>query len=279
MMTEPTPSSLLLSADDRGVVTVTLNRPAIHNAFDDLLIADLRRAFDGFAADPAVRVVILTGAGRSFSAGADLAWMQRMAGYGEAENHADALALAEMLASIATCPKPVIAAVQGAAFGGGVGLVAACDMAVASDSASFCLSEVRLGLIPATIAPHVMAAIGARAARRYMLTAERFDAIDAFRLGLVQAVVSPDRLQKQVETWVKALLLGGPQALSASKDLIASVAGRPLSSPLLTETAARIARQRVGAEGQEGLRAFLSKREPSWVSRAAGRVEKDQQDV
>lgn len=260
-----TSSNLLVETDERGVCTVTLNRPHLHNAFDDILIGDLQSTFDRLGSDPAVRVVILRGAGKSFSAGADLAWMQRMAGYTQAENHADALALAEMLASIATCPKPVIAAVHGAAFGGGVGLVAACDMAIASDTASFCLSEVKIGLIPATIAPYVMAAIGPRACRRYMLTAERFSAAEALRLGLLHAVVPAQALNDEVEAIVSALLLAGPNAVAACKELISAVAYQPVSPALKADTAARIARQRVSAEGQDGLQAFLSKRAPAWV--------------
>lgn len=268
-MDHQTPEQAVLGVacqlDDRGVCTVLLNRPQLHNAFDDQLIADLRAIFDHLSSDPDVRVVVLRGAGKSFSAGADLAWMQRMATYSEEENHADALALAEMLASIATCHKPVIAAVHGAAFGGGVGLVAACDMALASTTASFCLSEVKLGLIPATIAPYVTAAIGVRASRRYMLTAERFEAAEALRLGLVHQLAAPEDFEQALEKLIAALLVAGPQAVAATKDLISAVAYQPLSEALKADTAARIARQRVSAEGQDGLQAFLSKRAPGWV--------------
>ncbi|WP_114964334.1 enoyl-CoA hydratase/isomerase family protein [Alkalilacustris brevis] len=255
--------TLLSSTDARGICTLTLNRPALHNAFDDALIARLAQAFRALASDASVRVVVLAASGKSFSAGADLNWMRRMAGYSAEENAADARALADMLEAIATCPKPVIARVQGAAFGGGVGLVAACDIALASPRASFCLSEVRLGLIPAAISPHVAAAIGPRACRRYFLSAERFSAAEAHRLGLVHELA--EDLDAATEALCDALLQGGPQALAQAKALIEAVAFRPIDGALLDDTAQRIAAIRVSPEGQEGLTAFLDKRKPSWT--------------
>ncbi len=268
-MTQAT-QMLLQSVDERGVCTLTLNRPDIHNAFDDSLIAAITTAFTELGTDPTVRVVILAGAGKSFSAGADLGWMKRMASYGRDDNYADALALAEMVHAIAACPKPVIARVHGAAFGGGVGLVAACDMAVGGPRASFCLSEVKLGLIPAAISPYVIEAIGTRAARRYFLTAERFDAAEALRLGLLHSLVDDEAaLDTTISGLVDALLTGGPHALAAAKRLISGVANQPISADLRADTAARIADIRVSDEGQEGLRAFLEKRTPSWLSTPA----------
>jgi methylglutaconyl-CoA hydratase len=265
-MTDST-EMLTQERDERGVCTVTLNRPALHNAFDDALIAALTDTFRALGADPAVRVVILAGAGKSFSAGADLGWMKRMAAYSREDNQTDALALAEMVHAIATCSKPVIARVQGAAFGGGVGLVAACDMAVGGPKASFCLSEVKLGLIPAAISPYVIEAIGARAAKRYFLTAERFDAQEALRLGLLhQACADDAAMDAAIAGLVEALLVAGPNALRASKELIEAVAHRPITADLRADTAARIAEIRVSAEGQEGLKAFFDKRTPAWIS-------------
>lgn len=249
-------------ADDRAAITLT--RGEIHNAFDDALIADLTAAFRQVGADPAVRVVILAAEGRSFSAGADLNWMRRMAGYSEAENLADAKALAGLMQAIDTCPKPTIARVQGAAFGGGVGLVACCDIAVASDRANFCLSEVKLGIVPAVISPYIVRAIGPRAARRYVQTAERFGAAEAHRLGLVHEVTAEDVLDVVIGGIVDALRLGGPEAQREAKSLVALVADRN-PADVLDETARRIAAIRAGAEGQEGLTAFLEKRSPAWV--------------
>jgi len=249
-----------------GTATLRLSRPDRHNAFDDALIAEVTAALGELGSDPAVRVVLLAGAGKSFSAGADLAWMKRMAGYSLAENEADALRLAEMLHRLDTLPKPTIALVQGAAMGGGVGLVAACDMALAAADATFALSEVRLGLIPATISPYVIAAIGQRAARRYFLTAERFDAHEALNLGLVSAVVPTTELEAEGARIAGLLGRNGPRAMAAAKELIAAVAGRPIDAALRADTARRIAHQRAGAEGREGVAAFLEKRKPGWQS-------------
>jgi len=216
-------------------------------------------------AEPALRVIVLAANGKSFSAGADLNWMRRMAGYTAEENYRDALALTALMRTLNDLRKPTIARVQGAAFGGGVGLVACCDIAIAADAAKFSLSEVRLGLIPAAISPYVIAAIGARAARRYFLTGERFDAQEAFRLGLVHEVCSGDALDARVEALVTALLECGPGAVLAAKDLVSAVAHRPIDRALNDDTARRIATIRASEEGKEGVAAFLEKRKPRWV--------------
>lgn len=255
---------LTSTLDAQGIARITLARPEVHNAFDDALIAALTRTLTQFGTDPAVRAVVLTGEGRSFSAGADLNWMRRMADYGEAENLADAAALARLMAVLNALPKPTLALVNGPAYGGGVGLVACCDIAIAAESASFCLSEVKLGLIPAVISPYVVSAIGARAARRYFLTAEAFPAEAAHRLGLVHEVVPPENLAEAGAKILAALRLGGPEAQAEAKDLIAAV-DRPFSPEIAAETGRRIARRRASAEGREGLDAFLGKRRPSWV--------------
>jgi methylglutaconyl-CoA hydratase len=211
-----------------------------------------------------VRVVVLAGNGKSFSAGADLGWMKRMAGYSEAQNLADSAALARLMRTLDRLPRPTIAAVHGNAFAGGVGLVACCDIAIAADGAQFALTEVKLGLIPSVISPYVVRAVGARWARRLFLTAERFDAREAQRLGLVHDVVPPDQLANAVEHMVFVLLEGGPAALAAAKDLTRLVVGAAIDDALIAETAARIARARVSPEGQEGIAAFLEKRKPRW---------------
>lgn len=257
-------SDILTDVGPGGVATVTMNRAAVHNAFNEAVIADLDSAFRRLGDDPSVRIVLLRGAGKSFSAGADLGWMQRMAGYSRAENVADALGLARMMQAIDHCPHPTVAVVHGAAFGGGVGLVAACDIVVASEAASFSLSEVRLGLIPAVISPYVVAAMGERACRRYFLTAERFSAAEAKSLGLVHEVVAPDGLEAAVERMVGALLDCAPGAQAEAKDLIRAVSRRPTDDAVLADTADRIASRRASAEGREGVGAFLEKRDPSW---------------
>ncbi len=255
---------LVLQQIDAGVGRLTLNRPEVHNAFDDALIAQLTAALLSLEADRRVRVVVLAAAGKSFSAGADLAWMQRMAGYSEAENLADARALAGLMSTLDRLAKPTVALVQGAAFGGGVGLVACCDIAIASQAASFCLSEVKLGLIPAVISPYVVAAMGPGAARRFILTAERFSARQALALGLVHEVVPADRLEETGQKVLDHLTQGGPRAQADAKDLVLSLAGRPIDRALVEETAERIARIRVGEEAREGLAAFLEKRKAEW---------------
>lgn len=256
----------ILTEIDAGVGIVTLNRPERHNAFDDAMIAELADAMEGMANTDDVRLVVISSTGKSFCAGADLHWMQRAAGYSLEENQRDAGELAEMLLRVSECPKPVIARVQGPAYGGGVGLVAACDMAVATFETRFALTEVKLGLIPAVISPHVIAAIGERYARRYMLTAEAFSAAEAYRIGLIHEMVADEAsLDEAVGEWVEALLKNGPQALSECKALIRSVANRPLGPKVIDYTVERIAHLRVSPEGQEGLSAFLQKRKPNWV--------------
>ncbi len=252
--------------DSRGVATVTLNRPDKHNAFDDTIIAELREAFDALAQQDEVRVVILASNGKSFSAGADLDWMKRMAQYDFGHNLKDAELLAGMLKSLHELPQPSIARVQGAAFGGAVGLVSCCDMAVGSERASFSLSEVKIGLVPATISPYVIKAMGERASRRYFTTAERFGAAEAYRIGLLSEVVAEEKLDETVKSLVGAILANGPNAVRAAKDLVASVAGREIDSALIEDTWVRIAHIRVSEEGQEGLGAFLGKRSPNWMN-------------
>ncbi len=260
-MSEP---NILVGADARGVATVALNRPAIHNAFDDRLIADLTAALRRLADDAAVRVVVLTGSGESFSAGGDLNWMRRMAGYSDAENLADAMALAELLRTLNELAKPTVARVNGAAFAGGLGLVCCCDIAIAATEASFSISEARLGLVPATISPYVVAAVGARAARRYFLTAERFTAAEAQRIGLVHEIAPRAGLDEAVAKIVAALLDAGAEAQARSKRLIAEVQDRPMTEALMALTARAIAEARASAEAREGLAAFFAKRKPAW---------------
>lgn len=250
----------------RSVARVTLDRPQLHNAFDEALILGLTAAFQSLGDDPAVRVIVLTGAGKSFSAGADLNWMKRAAGYDEDRNREDARALEFMLRTLDECPKPVIAMVQGAAIGGGVGLVAACDIAIAAEGAQFATSEVRLGILPAVIAPVVMRAIGAREARRWFLTAERFGAEEARRIGLVHAVVPANELEARTAVLVGELLKGGPEALAGAKRLVQLVEMMPQGGSIRAEaTIGLIAERRASAEGREGIAAFLEKRTPAWV--------------
>lgn len=250
--------------DGRGAATVWLNRPEVHNAFDDTLIATLTGELRRVDADEKVRVVVLAGRGKSFSAGADLGWMKRMAGYTEAENRRDAEALAELLRTLNFLGKPTIAAVQGNAYGGGVGLVACCDIAVAVEAASFALTEVRLGLTPATISPYVVAAIGERQARRYFLTAEAFNAHEAQRIGLVHQTCKPDELPLIVAQIIDSLVACGPAAQAAAKDLVRRVARAPVDAGMIADTARRIAEIRVSPEGREGIAAFLEKRKATW---------------
>ncbi|WP_020648661.1 enoyl-CoA hydratase/isomerase family protein [Solimonas variicoloris] len=249
---------------DGAVATVWLTRPDVHNAFDEHLIAELSAALRALDADDAVRAVVLAGRGKSFCAGGDLDWMRRMAGYGDDENRRDAAGLAEMLRTLATLGKPTIARVHGAALAGGTGLVAACDIAVATPNASFGTTEVRLGLIPATISPYLIRAIGARAAQRYFLTAERLGAAEALRLGLVHEVVDADALDARIAALLECLLAGGPQALAAAKRLIAEVVDRPIDAALIARTTEGIAAARGSAEAREGIAAFFDKRRPAW---------------
>lgn len=256
---------LITDIDDAGTAWVTLNRPAVHNAFDEGLIAALTREFRRLGEEAGVRAVVLRGAGKSFSAGGDLNWMKRSAGYSEKENVRDAEALAGMLDALNRLPRPTLALVHGAAIGGGVGLVAACDMAVAATDAVFSLSETRLGLIPAVVGPYVLAAIGRRQARRYFLTAERFGATQAHAIGLVHEVVEGAALEARGRELLAILAANGPQAMAAAKDLIAALAGRPLDAKARRLTARRIAELRASPEGREGVAAFLEKRKPGWV--------------
>ena len=257
-------SGILHTVDGRGVATLTLNRPERHNAFDNVLIGEITAALDECARAPAVRVVVLRSTGASFSAGADVQWMRRVAEYSEAENRADSARLGLLMHTLDRLPKPTIAVVQGAAYGGGVGLAACCDIVLASTRARFALSEVKLGLIPSVISPYVIAAIGARQARRYFLTAEMMDAARALQLGLVHDVAEPDALDARAEAIVATLLQLAPGAQTEAKDLVFLCAGRVTDDALREETAHRIAARRATQEGREGLSAFLEKRAPSW---------------
>ena len=251
---------------DGPVGIVTLNNPEKHNAFDDALIAELTAEFRSLDSNAAVRVIVLSAVGKSFSAGADLNWMKRMAGYSEAENLRDAMGLATLMRTLHGMTKPTIARVQGAAYGGGVGLVACCDIAVGTQGATFSLSETKLGLIPAVISPYVIAAIGERAAHRYFLSAERFDAAEAFRLGLLHELAPDDEaMDDRINDIATALLTCGPGAIAEAKQLIAAVSGQRIDDAVVDETAQRIARVRASTEGREGVAAFLEKRRASWI--------------
>jgi methylglutaconyl-CoA hydratase len=257
--------SALTITNQGAIRTITLSRPDVRNAFNDEVIAELKTAFTeaGQAAD--VRCVVLTAEGPAFCAGADLNWMRRMADYTRDENLADAGQLAAMLRAIYECPKPTIARVQGDVFAGGVGLVAACDMAVSADTATYCLSEVKLGLIPATISPYVIRAMGARASHRYFLTAERFSAAEAHRVGLVHEVVAANELDAKVVELTNALVSASPNAVHACKRLVQDVAEREIDDALVAHTVAGIADIRSSAEGKEGVQSFLQKRKPNWL--------------
>lgn len=256
---------VITDIDDCGVARVRLNNPDKHNAFDDQIIGELTEAFVAIADNSNARVMVLASEGKSFSAGADLEWMKRMASYSYEDNLRDAGALALMLKTLNQMPQPTIARVQGAAFGGALGLISCCDMAVAASAASFSLSEVKIGLVPATISPYVIAAIGERAARRYFVTAERFDAHRALHLGLINEVVDAEQLDQEVELLVDALLANGPEAIMAAKKLVFDVSGKPIDQDLLDYTCEVIAAIRVSEQGQEGLNAFLEKRKPLWL--------------
>ena len=255
---------VLFDVDNRGVATVTLNNPEKHNAFDDSIIFALNQLFQAIADCHDINVMVLASTGKNFSAGADLAWMQRMASYSYEENLSDANALAQMLKNLNFLPQPTIAKVQGAAFGGAVGLASCCDIVLASDKASFCLSEVKLGLIPATISPYVVNAIGQKASRRYFQTAERFFADKAQQLGLVDEIYPLTALDSAVTEMVNTLLANGPLAVRQAKQLALDVAYQDIDEVLIKNTCERIAAIRVSAEGQEGLTAFFEKRQPAW---------------
>lgn len=256
-------AGLQLARPENGVAILTLDRPDRHNAFDEALLAELTSALDALATEPTLRVLVLTGAGRSFSAGADLGWMARAAALDEAGNLADAARLERLLRTLDAFPRPTIARVNGAAIGGGVGLVAAVDIAIAAEGATFAFSEVRLGLVAAVVAPYVRRAIGERQARRYLLTAERFTAAEAQALGLVHRVVPADDLDAGVAETVAQLQAGGPDALAASKALLGALRGEDTDA-VGALTARAIAERRASAEGQEGVQAFLEKRPPAW---------------
>jgi len=256
----------LIDRRPKGVVWLTLNRPEIHNAFDDRLIAALTEQLLALGSDESVRALVLTGAGRSFSAGADLNWMRRSATYGEAENLADARPLARLMQVLNELPQPTIARVNGAALGGGVGLVVCSDIAIASEDAVFGLTEVRLGITPSVIGPHVLAAIGQRWTRRLMLTGERIGAAQALSIGLVHEVVPASALDAAIERVVADVVKGGPRAISEAKRLVLDIANRPVDAEVAEETASRIARIRASAEGREGVTAFLEKRKPAWIA-------------
>lgn len=259
----------VLTEIDAGVGIITLNRAERHNAFDDVLIGDLTAVLQGMDADSGVRVVVLSSTGNSFCAGADINWMKRAAEYSEAENYRDAMALAELLRTLNELGKPTVARVQGAAYGGGVGLIAACDIAIATYDAQFALTEVKLGLIPAVISPYVVAAIGSRKTRRYMLSAERFSASEAYRIGLLHEIVpDEDGLDDAVGEIVDALLAGGPQAQAECKALIGAVANWPIDEDVVEDTVRRIVAVRASDEGREGMTAFLEKRQPDWMGNA-----------
>jgi methylglutaconyl-CoA hydratase len=263
-MSEP---SVLITKDARGVATITINRPQVRNAIADNVIRLLTDAFKTVGADGETRIVVLTGSGVAFSAGADLDWMRRMAALGEAENFASAKTISAMLRALNELAKPTIARINGAAYAAGIGLVAACDIAVASEEAVFSISEVRIGLVPSTISPYVVAAIGAKAARHYFLTGEPFSAAEACRLGLVHKVVPRAGLDEAIERVISDLLAGGPQSQSRTKRLIAGIADRPVDDALEAFTARSIAEARASPEGREGIQAFLEKRRPAWWRR------------
>lgn len=248
------------------VATVMLNRPDVRNAFNETMIAEITQAFRELGGNADVRAIVLAADGPAFCAGADLNWMKKMAGYTHEENRADAAQLAEMLRSIYACPKPVVAKIQGDCYAGGMGLAAACDIAVAIETSHFCLSEVKLGLIPATISPYVIKAMGENAARRYFLTAERFSASEAHRIGFVHEVVAAEALDSTVADIVKALVSNSPNAVKQAKRLVQDVAGAPLNDTLIADTAERIADIRSSEEGKEGVRSFLEKRKPGWLT-------------
>jgi methylglutaconyl-CoA hydratase len=256
--------TLTVTITDR-IGQVTLNRPDLRNAFNEQSIAELALAFDELGRNELVRAIVLAANGPAFCAGADLNWMKKMAGYSDSENRADAMRLADMLRTIYTCAKPVVAKVQGDCYAGGMGLVAACDVVVSVDTANFCLSEVKLGLIPATISPYVIKAMGEQAARRYFLTAERFDAQEAHRIGFVHEIVPAADLDTKVAGIVQALANNSPNAVREAKTLVREIAGAPVTEALLEDTANRIAGIRASLEGREGVASFLEKRRPSWL--------------
>ena len=256
---------LLMQVTDR-VATVTLNRPDVRNAFNDEVIVEMTTAFDRLGARDDVRCIVLAANGTAFCAGADLNWMRSMADYTREQNLADAGRLAAMMHAVYACPKPTIARIQGDVYAGGTGLVAACDIAISSDAAHYCLSETRLGLVPSTISPYVIRAMGARAAHRYFLTAERFSAAEAWRMGFVHELVTAEELDAKVAMVAQALVHAGPQAVKLCKKLVQNVAGQDITPALIQMTVESIADVRVSPEGREGLQSFLEKRKPNWLA-------------
>lgn len=256
--------TLELQRDGR-IATVWLNRPALRNAFDDTAVAELAQAFQALGGDGGIRAIVLAARGTVFCAGADLNWMKKMAAYSHAENLADAARLADMLRIIHSCPKPVVAKVHGDCYGGGLGLVAVADIAVAAEPVKFCLSEVKLGLIPATISPYLLQAIGQRAANRYMLSAEHFSVGEAHRIGLLHEVVPAGELDAKVDAILVALSAASPDAVRETKRLVREVGVQPITNAVVAETVERIAASRVSKQGREGVQAFLEKRKPSWT--------------
>jgi methylglutaconyl-CoA hydratase len=247
-----------------AVARVWLNRPDVRNAFNDAVIAELTTAFRSLGADATLRAIVLGGHGKAFCAGGDLNWMRAMADYSWEQNRADAQALADMLYTLYTCPVPLVGRVHGDCYAGGVGLAAVCDVLVAAEGMHFCLSEARLGLLPATIGPYVVRALGEQASRRYFISAERFSAAEAHRLGFVHELATLDTLDAKVEAIVQTLVANGPAAVKASKKLVQDLAGAPLTAELRADTARRIADIRASDEGKEGVQSFLGKRAPRW---------------
>jgi len=248
------------------VAVLWLARETVRNAFNETSIAELTQAFETLGRDEGIRAIVLAAKGPAFCAGADLAWMKRMAGFSHDENRADAMKLATMLRTVYECPKPVLARVHGDAYAGGIGLLAACDIAVAAHDASFCLSETKLGLIPATIGPYVIRAMGSHYARRYFLTAEKFDAGEAYRIGLIHDIAPAEELDGKVNELLGALMLTSANAVTEAKRLVRDLAGRPIDDSIVADTAERIAQVRVTEDGREGVRSFLEKRKPRWVA-------------
>jgi methylglutaconyl-CoA hydratase len=262
--------TLTIAVDARSVAHITMTRPEVFNAFNELMISELSQAIGHCSADPGVRVIVLAGAGKAFSAGADIEWMRRAAAATEQVNLEDARRFAEMLRQLAECPKPTLARIHGVALGGGVGLACACDIAVASSDAKFAVSEARFGILPAVIGPYVVNAVGLRQARRLALTASRIGAAEALQIGLLQEVVEPHDLDAALQRWVTELLANGPQAQAEIKDLFAKMAVGPVTPALRELTAQTIARVRTGDEAREGFAAFLAKRPAAWISKNEG---------
>jgi methylglutaconyl-CoA hydratase len=264
MSTSPS-TTLEIRRPSAHVAEVWLNRPDVRNAFNDSVVAELTAAFGELGSDAGLRAIVLAGHGKAFCAGADLGWMRTMAGFDWTENHADAARLAHMLWTIYSCPLPVVGRIHGDCYAGGVGLAAVCDVLVAAESMNFCLSEARLGLLPATIAPYVIRAMGEQASRRYFIAAERFTAAQAKAMGFVHEVVPSDDLDQKVGEIVSLLVANGPAAVKACKQLVKDVAGRTIDASLRDDTARRIADIRASSEGKEGVQAFLDKRDPAWA--------------